>query len=83
MQKDNDCSIDPPSQLISQMEDLYEKYQDINDSSKGDEIKEEANEILIKVVSGLEEEEYEGFEIELIFELHKKICITNFWNLQY
>ena len=75
MQEDNDCSMVPPSQLISQMEDLYDKYQDINDSSKEDEIKEEANEILIKVINGLVEDEYEGSEIRPIFEMHKKICI--------
>lgn len=60
------------------MEELYEKYQNVNDSSKNNEIKERANDILIHVVKGLEEGGYNKQEIWLIFDLlklHKKICI--------
>lgn len=77
MQEDNNDTMVPPSKLISKMEDLYHKYQNINDSNEKNKIKERSNEILIQVVKGLEEDEYEGWEIRPILELHKKICIVD------
>ena len=77
MQGDNNDTMVPPSKLISKMEDLYHKYQNINDSNEKNKIKERSNEILIQVVKGLEEDEYEGWEIRPRLELHKKICIVD------
>ena len=79
MQEDfgSNHSVVPPSKLIDQMEYLYEEFQNTNDTSEVNEIKEKANDILVQMVKGLEEDEYEGYEIRPILELHKKICITS------
>ena len=76
---DNNLSIPPPSKLISQMEDLYDEYQNVNDANRKNEIKDEASEILKQVAKGIEKKEY-GMrmgQMNDLLELHEKICILD------